>query len=71
MHCTSISLISFDVLYYNPRYLACVIIQLPFVLLPGTVLPEMFARVLFSLNFMVGVGLRKLSVQNFLRTQKF
>ena len=30
-----------------------------------TVLPEIFARVLFSLNFTVGVGLHKLSARNF------
>ena len=36
-----------------------------------TVLPEIFARVLFSLNFAVGVGPRKLSERNFLRTRKF
>ena len=36
-----------------------------------TVLPEIFARVLFWLNFAVGVGPRKLSARNFLRTRKF
>ena len=34
-----------------------------------TVLPEIFARVLFSLNFAVGVGPCKLSARNFLRTR--
>ena len=37
----------------------------------NTVLPEIFARVLFSLIFAVGVRPRKLSARNFLRTQKF
>ena len=37
----------------------------------GTVLPEIFVRVLFPLNFVVGVGLRKLSERNFLLTRKF
>ena len=32
---------------------------------PHTILPEIFARVLFSLNFAVGVGPHKLSVQTF------
>ena len=36
-----------------------------------TVLPEIFTRVLFSLNFAVSVGPRKLSARNFLRTRKF
>ena len=36
-----------------------------------TVLPEIFAQVLFSLNFTVGVGPHKLSVRIFLCTQKF
>ena len=36
-----------------------------------TVLPEIFAAVLFSLNFLVGVGPHKLSARNFLRTQNF
>ena len=36
-----------------------------------TVLPEIFARVLFSLNFAVGVGPHKLSARIFLRTRKF
>ena len=34
-----------------------------------TVLPEIFARVLFSLISAVGVGPRKLSVRNFLRAR--
>ena len=38
---------------------------------PNTVLPEIFARLLFLLNFAVGVGPRKLNTRNFLRTQKF
>ena len=37
----------------------------------GTVLPEIFARVLFLLYLAVGVGPRKLSARNFLRTRKF
>ena len=36
-----------------------------------TVLPEIFAQVLFSPNFEVGIRLRKLSERNFLRIQKF
>ena len=36
-----------------------------------TVFPEIFARVLFSLNFAVGVRPRKLSSRTFLRTRKF
>ena len=37
----------------------------------GTVLPEIFARVLFSLNLAVGVGPRKLSVRNFCTRENF
>ena len=37
----------------------------------NTVLPEIFARVLFTLNFAVGVGPRKLSARNFLLTRNF
>ena len=37
----------------------------------NTIIPEIFARVLFSLNFADGVGPRKLSARNFLRTRKF
>ena len=38
-----------------------------YVSVPYTILPEIFSRVLFSLNFAVGVGPRKLSLQIFLR----
>ena len=39
---------------------------------PGnTVVPEIFARVLVSLNFTVGVGPCKLNMRNFQRTRKF
>ena len=37
----------------------------------ATVLPEIFAWVLFSLNFAVGVGPCNLSSRNFCRTRKF
>ena len=36
-----------------------------------TILPEIFARVLCSLNFALDVGPRKLRARNFLRTRKF
>ena len=37
----------------------------------STVLPEIFARDLFSLNFTVGVGLHKLRAHNFKHMRKF
>ena len=36
-----------------------------------TVLPEIFVRVLFSLNFAVGVGPQKLSARNFCARENF
>ena len=56
-----------DVMYHE--YTDCLNNELSIHQCLFTVLPEIFARVLFSLNFAVGLGPRKLSARNFLHTR--
>ena len=54
---------------FRPSYRAAV--EFLYIAIHVTVLSEIFAQVLFSLNFAVSVGPCKLSARNFLRTRKF